>query len=46
MFWTDCELTPELTSSQRNWKGNKKGKGTYEIPHHGGALLLSAAVVD
>ena len=31
-FWTDCELIPELTSSQCNWKGNQKGKGTDETP--------------
>ena len=24
------ELIPELTSSQCNWKGNRKGKGTDE----------------
>ena len=27
------ELIPELTSSQCNWKGNRKGKGTDETPH-------------
>ena len=32
MFWTDCELIPELTSSKCNWKGNQKGKGTDETP--------------
>ena len=32
IFWTDCELIPELTSSQCNWKGNQKGKGTDETP--------------
>ena len=32
IFWTDCELIPELTISQCNWKGNKKGKGTDETP--------------
>ena len=26
------ELIPELTSSQCNWKGNQKGKGTDETP--------------
>ena len=26
------ELIPELTSSQCNWKGNRKGKGTDETP--------------
>ena len=31
-FWTDCELIPELSRSQCNWKGNQKGKGTYETP--------------
>ena len=31
--WTDCELIPELTSLQCNWKGNQKGKGTYKITH-------------
>ena len=24
----------ELTSSQCNWKGNRKGKGTDETPHY------------
>ena len=33
-FWTDCELIPELTSSQCNWKGNQKGKGTDETLHY------------
>ena len=32
IFWTDCELIPELTSSQCDWKGNRKGKGTEETP--------------
>ena len=31
-LWTYCELIPELTSSQCNWKGNQKGKGTDETP--------------
>ena len=26
------ELIPELTSSQCDWKGNQKGKGTDETP--------------
>jgi hypothetical protein len=33
IFWTDCEMTPELTSSQCNWKGNRKRKGTDETLH-------------
>ena len=34
MFWTDCELIPELTSSQcTNRKRNQKGKGTDETLH-------------
>ena len=32
MFWTDSELIHELTSSQCNWKGNRKAKGTDETP--------------
>ena len=30
IFWTDCELIPELTISQYDWKGIQKGKGTDE----------------
>ena len=30
IFWTDCELIPELNSWQCNWNGNQKGKSTDE----------------
>ena len=32
IFWADCELIPELTSLQCNWKGHRKGKGADETP--------------
>ena len=44
IFWTDCELIPEVTSSQCNWKENRKGKGTDETPL--GLLLGLVELID
>ena len=39
------ELIPELTSSQFNWKGNQKGKGTDETSQSLVAIILALFVV-
>ena len=43
-------MIPELTSSQCNWKGNQKGKGTDETPHWLNAVYIGkenySSVID